>query len=185
MARKLEKMIIRNAEIDYFNFAGEASTFNAAGSRNFCLVLDDIELVKKMEEDHWNMKPYKKSLNEETGEYEKYYTQISVEYGSKFYPDPIIKYVSDGGRKQTVIEEDMLNLDSEVSPDKLYFDRIDLTIRLNRSINKTTGLPQTKGKLLYMYAWLEEDDLKREYDDMMYGDEGIDPADDDIPFDEE
>lgn len=185
MARKLEKLIIRNAEIDYLNFAGEAGAFNPAGSRNFCVFFDDLELVKKMEEDNWNMKPYKKSLNEETGEYEKYYTQISVEYGSKMFPDPKILYVSDGGRKQTIIEEDMLNIDSEVSPDKLYFDRVDLTIRLNRSINKASGKPQTKGKLLYMYAWLDEDDLKREYDDMLYGDKGIDPEDDDIPFDED
>lgn len=186
MARKAyEKLTIRNAETDYYNFAGKANDYNSEGCRNFCLIIDDLELVQKMIEDHWNMKPYKPSLNESTGEYEKYYTQVNVAYGSDFYPDPSIVYVSDGGRKQTVIDEAMLDIDSEISPDKLYFSRIDVTVRLNRSINKRTKEPQTKGYLMRMYAWLEEDELKREYDDLLYGDTGTLPEDDAVPFDEE
>ena len=185
MARKLEKMIVRNADIEYPNFAGKASKYNAAGCRNFNLVFSDLELVRKMQEDHWNMKPCKDSLNPETGEYMKYYTSVDVEFDNPWYPDPQIRFVSEGGRKQTILTEELLNEESEICPDKLYFDRIDVTIRLNRSINKTTGQPQTKGKLFTMCAWVEEDELRREYDDLLYGNEGVDPQDDEVPFDED
>lgn len=181
MPKKNEKLIIRNAEIDYLNFEGRATDYNSAGCRNFCLILDDLDLVNKMIEDHWNMRPYKPSLNESTGEYEKYYTQINVAYGSEFYPDPQIIYVSAGGRKQEDIFEADLN--SEITPDKLYFERVDLTIRLNRSTNKRTKEPQTKGYLMRMYAWIEEDELKKEYDNLLYGDDGIAPEE--VPFEED
>lgn len=186
MGKKFEKMIIRNAEIDYTNFAGIANNCNAAGSRNFCVIFDDLKLVKKMQEDHWNMKPYKPSLNEDTGEYTKYYTQVNVAYDHWKFPDPKIRFVSEGGRKQTnIADESLLNQDSEICPDKLYFDRVDLSVYLNRSTNKVTGKPQTKGYLCSFYAWLEEDELDKEYDNLLYGDEGVPVDEDEVPFDED
>lgn len=180
MNRKPNNIIVRNAEIDYLNFRGKANTYNAEGNRNFCLVLDDIELIQKMIDDGWNMKPYKPSVNEETGEASKYYTQINVAYGSDFYPDPEIIYVSDGGRKQNIIPEDIL--DGETSPDNLYFDKIDLVIRIRERRDKKTGeFLGRKGYLQQMYAWLYENDLKKEYDDLLYGE---DAEDEEVPFEE-
>ena len=177
MAKKNEKIIVRNAKLDYLNFAGKANNYNAEGNRNFCIIFDDLDLVQKMIDDHWNMKPYKPSIDEDTGEATEYYTQVNVAYGSEWYDDPVIKFVTDGGRKQTEIFEESV---SEI--DRLDFSRIDVVIRLNRSINKKTKLPQTKGYLQRLYAWLDEDELQMEYDNMMYGD--AEPTED-LPFDED
>ena len=178
MRKKPNNIIVRNAEMDYLNFRGIGGQYNSEGNRNFCLVLDDLDLVNKMIEDGWNMKPYKPSIDEETGEASKYYTQINVMYGSDFYDDPEIIYVSDGGRKQVTITEDLL--DGETSPDKLYFDRVDLTIRIRERRDKKTGeFLGRKGYLQRMYAWIYEDELKREYDNLLYGDEG-----EEVPFEE-
>ena len=168
MARKNKTMIIRNATIDYLNFSGKPNDYNAEGCRNFCLVLDDLDLVGKMIEDGWNMKPYKPSIDEDTKEASQYYTQINVAYGSEWYPDPEIVYVSDGGRKQNSIPEELIG-----DADNIYFSKIDLVIRLREYNDKKTGEPRVKGYLQSMYAWIEEDDLKREYDNLRYGDEEV------------
>lgn len=51
----MKNLAIENARIIFRNFRGEASTFNAAGNRNFCLLIPK-EQAYQLQEDGWKVK---------------------------------------------------------------------------------------------------------------------------------
>ena len=65
MAKKLvtDEISIENAHLMFRNFEGKEGKFNPAGKRNFCVRLDDPNIVKKLETDGWNVR-YLKARNE-------------------------------------------------------------------------------------------------------------------------
>ena len=50
------KLIIEDAYLLYRNFAGKQTDYNAAGKRNFNVIIDDPDLAQKMADDGWNVK---------------------------------------------------------------------------------------------------------------------------------
>ena len=50
MNKCLNNLSLEGARIIYRNFRGQATQYNREGSRNFCVVLDDPELGRRMGE---------------------------------------------------------------------------------------------------------------------------------------
>lgn len=78
---------IYNAKLIFRNFRGLEKRFNKAGSRNFCVILDD-EMAARLEAEGWRVK-YLPPLEE--GDTPKPYLKVKVCYGTKVDPNGVPK----------------------------------------------------------------------------------------------
>ena len=94
------EVMVEDARIIYRNFKGEAGQFNAAGDRNFCLVLPP-DTAEEMTRDGWNVKSIEPR---DEGDEPTFYLPVAVSY--KIRPPRIVMIV-DG--KQTPLTEDTVD----------------------------------------------------------------------------
>ena len=138
---------IEGARIIFKNFKGEASQFNRAGDRNFCVVLDP-ELADVLEKDGWNVK--RKDPREE-GDDPLLYLKVKVAFGN--YP-PVIKQVTSRGATQ-------LDEDTVMILDTAAIENVDLIISpYEYEVNGKGGVAAYLKK---MYVTIAEDDLDKKY----------------------
>lgn len=153
--RNIPNISIENANIFYKNFAGAPTKFNPrAGSRSFCVYIDDPDTVEQMLQDGWNLKT--RDPRDE-GDPVRHYLQVAVSFDGPFPP----KVVMVTRRKQTP-----LDAESVEALDYAEIVNVDLSIRpYEWEVNGKTGV---KAYLKTMYVTVEEDEFAAKYDNLPF-----------------
>lgn len=102
--RNTKNLVIENAHIMFVNFSGIEKQYNAAGERNFCVVIDDPVTAQRMKEDGWNVRLY---VPRDTDEKPFHYIQVKVSYEPARFAPHIFTYK---GRVQTELDEETVGL---------------------------------------------------------------------------
>lgn len=158
-----ERPLFENCRIIFRNFEGKQSQYNRAGDRNFCVVIEDNEVAKKLADDGWNIKHL--APLDEGGE-ETAYLPVAVSFTNQ---PPTVVLLSSRGR--THLDESTIDI-----LDYAEIENIDLIVNpYNWEVNGKSGV---KAYVKSMYVTIHEDPLAKKYATF----DTNDPSDDDIPF---
>lgn len=147
MADDAKTFMVEGANIIFRNFSGKEGPFNAAGDRNFCVILDR-EVGLQMEKDGWNVK-YLDAREE--GEADVPYIQVRV--GFKNRPPRIVVLTSTSRQS---FSEDMVE-----SLDWADIQNADLICRgYEWDVQGKKGI---KAYLQSLFVTIEEDALEQKY----------------------
>lgn len=144
---KRGKLQIEGARIFWKNFSGKGSEYNAEGSRNFCLELDN-ETADKLKADGWNVKYTKPG---EEGDESTPYIQVKVKYAA--FPPKIYMVTSS---KKTLIDEDLVG-----ELDRAEIENVDIIVSpYEWSVGRKSGIAAYVDT---MYVTIHEDDFAKKY----------------------
>lgn len=146
----MNDLTLRNVRIIFRNFAGAPTRFNAAGGkRTFSILLNETE-AKELSSMGFNVKALKQRDPDDDP---AFHLPVEVSYRVK---PPRIVFISNQGRKRTVIDEDTVGL-----IDYTEIEKIDLTINPYQwEMENARGV---KAYLRTMYVTIREDELDIEY----------------------
>ena len=98
MRNNVNNLVIENAKIIFRNFEGKETKFNREGNRNFCVVIDNAEKAKQLEEIGWNVKTYSDLYDLDGNYMDTSYVSTSVYYFHDEdieWPEGVEKHLSD------------------------------------------------------------------------------------------
>ena len=140
---------LENARILFRNFSGEASKFNAAGQRNFSVVIEDADFAQQLINDGWNIKILAARSEDDVP---TYHLPVMVSYNA--YPPEIYMVTSNA---KTLLDEDSIN-----TLDYAEIRSVDICIRpYNYEVRGETGVA---AYVKYMYVTIEENPFAIKYD---------------------
>ena len=157
-SNRIPKLVLKDANIIFSNFAGKETKFTPEGKRSFTVEIPNPEVVDQMKGDGWNIRvlPAREGYDED----DRYVIDVNVSYK---VAAPIVELISSKG--VTEIGEDEIKM-----LDWAEVDKIDLVINPYKyDFGGRTGI---KGYLDHMQVWLTEDGLDRVGD----------PEDEPMPF---
>lgn len=145
-----EVILLEDVELRFRNFAGEAGKFNAAGNRNFSVLLTP-EMADNLDRAGYNIKTLKPKDEDDN---EQPYLKVRVNFNG--IPPKIILI---SGKKKTPLNEETVGM-----LDWAEITNCDMTITPYKwEVNDATGVT---AYLKSMYVTIYEDDLDRKYADL-------------------
>jgi len=151
-------IVMEGVRIVNRNFTGVEGPMNAAGDRNFCVLLDDPELIKKLTEDGWNVKYF--SVRSED-DIPQAFLPVKISYKKKI---PTVFLITSRGKTQLEVEEDLDMLD------KVDIANVDIIIHPYNWEMKDPRTKETyvgvKAYVTSLYITVHEDELSHKYGDL-------------------
>lgn len=151
MERK-EQLIIEDAKIIFRNFGGRETQFNHEGDRNFCVVLEDEELINKLAADGWNVKIRQPKVE---GDTPFNYMKVNVSY--RVRPPKVYMVFERTNRKVLLNEETVGQLD--------YSDILGADLVINPRHWDSGNNSGISAYLSSAYIKVDEDPLAQKYSD--------------------
>jgi len=143
-SNKLPPLRLDNVRIIWRNFSGIQKRYNAAGLRNFHVILDQ-ETAELLKADGWNIKNHPAR---EVGEPEWYTLKVAVRFDN-FPPNIILKH----GNVRTQLDETMLDILD-------WAEIIDLKLMINGSRYSTPTSSGVKAYLSRMIVSIAQQDFE-------------------------
>ena len=153
---KNDTLNIGSANLMFKNFEGRQTQYNRKGDRNFCVVIDDMHWVRKLQNAGWNVKATKPRDPEEEP---RYYIKVKFSYpedNPNISRGPTV-YLHQG-KKVSNLDRDTIAL-----LDDAFIIDADVTIRAREwEVNGKTGVT---GYLQTLHVSIEEDAFASKYAD--------------------